>query len=108
MPLTILARRAGTEALVLEMAMRGPGQIDELARIAEPDVGCIVNVGPVHLEQLGSVEAVAAAKAELIAGTRPARDRRGARRTSRCSTPHIRSDIATITLRPGRRRPPAR
>ena len=47
--------------------MRGAGQIAELAAIAEPDVGVIVNVGPAHLELLGSVEAIAAAKAELIA-----------------------------------------
>jgi UDP-N-acetylmuramoyl-tripeptide--D-alanyl-D-alanine ligase len=57
--------------LVLEMAMRGPGQIAELAAIAEPDVGVIVNVGPVHLELLGSLEAIAAAKAELLADLRP-------------------------------------
>ena len=60
-----------TRALVLEMAMRGPGQIAELTAIAEPDVGVIVNVGPAHLELLGSLEAIAAAKAELIAGLRP-------------------------------------
>lgn len=65
-PLTILGAPPGTEALVLEMAMRGPEQIAELAEIAEPDVGIIVNIGPVHLELLGSIEAIAAAKAELI------------------------------------------
>jgi UDP-N-acetylmuramoyl-tripeptide--D-alanyl-D-alanine ligase len=66
LPLTILEAGRGTEALVLEMAMRGEGQIAELVAIAEPDVGVIVNVGPVHLELLGTVERVAAAKAELI------------------------------------------
>jgi UDP-N-acetylmuramoyl-tripeptide--D-alanyl-D-alanine ligase len=70
LPLTILGAPAGTEVLVLEMAMRGAGQIAELARIAEPDVGVIVNVGPVHLELLGSIEAIAATKAELLAGLR--------------------------------------
>jgi UDP-N-acetylmuramoyl-tripeptide--D-alanyl-D-alanine ligase len=65
-PLSILAAERGTEALVLEMAMRGEGQIAELVAIADPDVGVIVNVGPVHLELLGTVERVAAAKAELI------------------------------------------
>ncbi|MEA2222305.1 MAG: UDP-N-acetylmuramoyl-tripeptide--D-alanyl-D-alanine ligase, partial [Solirubrobacteraceae bacterium] len=59
LPLSILAASAGTEVLVLEMAMRGTGQIAELAAIAEPDVGVIVNVGPVHLELLGSLEAIA-------------------------------------------------
>ncbi|UGS35746.1 UDP-N-acetylmuramoyl-tripeptide--D-alanyl-D-alanine ligase [Capillimicrobium parvum] len=69
-PLTILSAPADTEVLVLEMAMRGLGQIAELAAIAEPDVGVIVNIGPVHLELLGSITAIAAAKAELIAGLR--------------------------------------
>ncbi len=66
LPLSILEAGPGTEALVLEMAMRGENQIAELVAIAEPQVGMIVNVGPVHLELLGSVERVAAAKAELI------------------------------------------
>ena len=68
LPLAILEAPRGTEVLVLELAMRGAGQIAELTAIAEPDVGVIVNVGPVHLEILGSVEAIAAAKAELLAG----------------------------------------
>jgi UDP-N-acetylmuramoyl-tripeptide--D-alanyl-D-alanine ligase len=71
LPLEILGAPAGTEVLVLEMAMRGPGQIAELAGIAEPDVGVIVSIGPVHLELLGTVEAIAATKAELIAGLPP-------------------------------------
>ena len=66
LPLAILEAPPGTEVLVLELAMRGPGQIAELTAIARPDVGIIVNVGPVHLELLGSLEAVAAAKAELL------------------------------------------
>jgi UDP-N-acetylmuramoyl-tripeptide--D-alanyl-D-alanine ligase len=68
LPLTVLSAPAGTEVLVLEMAMRGAGQIADLAAIAEPDVGVVVNVGPVHLELLGSIEAIAATKAELLAG----------------------------------------
>jgi UDP-N-acetylmuramoyl-tripeptide--D-alanyl-D-alanine ligase len=71
LPLTILGAPEGTEVLVLEMAMRGVGQIAELVAIAEPDVGIITNVGPVHLELLGSMEAVAAAKAELMRDLRP-------------------------------------
>jgi UDP-N-acetylmuramoyl-tripeptide--D-alanyl-D-alanine ligase len=66
LPLTILEAPDDTERLVLEMAMRGPGQIAELARIAEPDAAIITNVGPVHVELLGSVEAIAAAKAEVL------------------------------------------
>ncbi len=67
LPLTVLEAPAETEFLVLEMAMRGHGQIAELAAIAEPEVAVITNVGPVHIELLGSVGAVAAAKAELLA-----------------------------------------
>jgi len=71
MPLTILEAPDDTEALVLEMAMRGKGQIAELAAIAEPEVAVITNVGPVHVELLGSVEAIAAAKAEILDGLPP-------------------------------------
>jgi UDP-N-acetylmuramoyl-tripeptide--D-alanyl-D-alanine ligase len=67
LPLTVLDAPEGTDVLVLEMAMRGPGQIAELAAIAEPEVAVITNVGPVHVELLGSVEAIAAAKAEVLA-----------------------------------------
>jgi UDP-N-acetylmuramoyl-tripeptide--D-alanyl-D-alanine ligase len=67
LPLTLLEAPPDTELLVLEMAMRGPGQIAELAAIAEPRIGVITNVGPVHVELLGSIEAVAAAKAEILA-----------------------------------------
>ncbi|MFM8527846.1 MAG: UDP-N-acetylmuramoyl-tripeptide--D-alanyl-D-alanine ligase, partial [bacterium] len=67
-PLTILEAPADTEFLICEMGMRGAGQITELCEIAEPDVGVVTNVGPVHLELLGSIEAIAAAKAEMLAG----------------------------------------
>jgi UDP-N-acetylmuramoyl-tripeptide--D-alanyl-D-alanine ligase len=100
LPLTILEAGRGTEALVLEMAMRGEGQIAELAEIAEPDVGVIVNVGPVHLEILGTVERVAAAKAELIRDLRP-----GAACVVPASEPlleaHLRDDLDTWTFGPG-------
>jgi UDP-N-acetylmuramoyl-tripeptide--D-alanyl-D-alanine ligase len=71
LPLAILAAPEETEILILEMGMRGVGQIAELAAIAAPDVAVITNVGPVHVELLGSVEAIAAAKAEIIDGLRP-------------------------------------
>jgi UDP-N-acetylmuramoyl-tripeptide--D-alanyl-D-alanine ligase len=67
LPLTVLGAPDDADLLVLEMAMRGPGQIAELAAIAEPEVAVITNVGPVHVELLGSVEAIAAAKAEILA-----------------------------------------
>ena len=51
--------------------MRGRGQIAELAAIAEPEVAVITNVGPVHVELLGSVEAIAAAKAEVLGALPP-------------------------------------
>ncbi len=65
-PLTLLEVERSTEVAVVEMAMRGTGQIRELARVAEPDVGVITNVAPVHLELVGTIRDVAAAKAELI------------------------------------------
>jgi UDP-N-acetylmuramoyl-tripeptide--D-alanyl-D-alanine ligase len=71
LPLTVLEAPDDTELLVLEMAMRGPGQIAELAAVAEPDVAVITNVGPVHVELLGSVEAIAAAKAEVLDSLHP-------------------------------------
>ncbi|HST34372.1 MAG TPA: UDP-N-acetylmuramoyl-tripeptide--D-alanyl-D-alanine ligase [Solirubrobacteraceae bacterium] len=97
LPLALLAAPADTEVLVLEMAMRGAGQIAELTAIAEPDVGVIVNVGPVHLGLLGSLEAIAAAKAELIAGLAsgstvvvPVEDP--------LLAPHLRADLKTISF----------
>jgi len=67
-PLTILNAHAGSPAMVLEMGMRGSGQIAELCELGEPDVGVVTNVGPVHLELLGSIEAIAATKAEMLSG----------------------------------------
>jgi UDP-N-acetylmuramoyl-tripeptide--D-alanyl-D-alanine ligase len=100
LPLTILGAPAGTEALVLEMAMRGSGQIAELTAIAEPDVGVIVNVGPVHLELLGSLEAIAAAKAELLVDLRP-----GATAVLPAAEPlldaHLRDDLRIVTFGAG-------
>jgi UDP-N-acetylmuramoyl-tripeptide--D-alanyl-D-alanine ligase len=100
LPLAVLAAPPGTEALVLELAMRGPGQIAELVAIAEPDVGVIVNVGPVHLGLLGSLEAIAAAKAELIAGMAP-----GATVVTPAGeallAPHLRSDLHSVTFGEG-------
>ncbi len=99
LPLALLAAPAGTEVLVLEMAMRGPGQIAELTAIAEPDVGVIVNVGPAHLELLGSLEAIAAAKAELIAGLAPGATRRDPGRRAAARSRTCAPTCSTITLR---------
>jgi UDP-N-acetylmuramoyl-tripeptide--D-alanyl-D-alanine ligase len=100
LPLEILAAPFGTEVLVLEMAMRGRGQIAELARIAEPDVGVIVSVGPVHLELLGTVEAIAAAKAELLEGL-PAGGCAIVPAGEGLLEPHLRSDVRTVTFGAG-------
>lgn len=70
LPLEVLSAPEGTEVLVLELAMRARGQIAELTAICEPDVGVITNIGPVHLEQLGSLAGVAKAKGELLEGMR--------------------------------------
>lgn len=70
-PLSLLSLPDGLDVAVVEMGMRGPGQIALLATLAPPDVACITSVGPVHLELLGTVERIAAAKSELIAALRP-------------------------------------
>jgi UDP-N-acetylmuramoyl-tripeptide--D-alanyl-D-alanine ligase len=100
LPLEILNAPAETEVLVLEMGMRGAGQIAELARIAEPDVGVIVSIGPVHLELLGSVEAIAAAKAELIAGL-PVGATAVVPAGERLLEPHLRDDVTIVTFGDG-------
>ncbi|HEU5245308.1 MAG TPA: UDP-N-acetylmuramoyl-tripeptide--D-alanyl-D-alanine ligase [Gaiellaceae bacterium] len=66
LPLTLCLVEPDTEVLVTEMAMRGVGQIRDLARIARPHLGVITSIAPVHLEQLGSLENIARAKAELL------------------------------------------
>ena len=65
LPLTLFRLGAEHTHAVLEMGMYAAGEIARLAQIAGPDVGVITNVGPVHLERLGSVDAIARAKAEL-------------------------------------------
>lgn len=67
-PLSILGLPESTEVAVIEMGMRGTGQIAELAALAPPDVAVVTAVGPVHLELLGTVQAIAAAKAEIFSG----------------------------------------
>jgi UDP-N-acetylmuramoyl-tripeptide--D-alanyl-D-alanine ligase len=65
-PLTICRIEPDTEVCISELGMRGLGQIAWLASFVKPDVGVITNVGPVHLELVGTVDNVAKAKAELI------------------------------------------
>lgn len=67
MPLTICQLEEDTNAMVVEMGMRGLGQIDFLCKIAEPQYGLITNIGKTHCELLGSQENIAQAKCELLA-----------------------------------------
>jgi UDP-N-acetylmuramoyl-tripeptide--D-alanyl-D-alanine ligase len=70
-PLTLCRIEPDTEVCILELAMRGFGQIADLCAIARPDIGLVTNVGPVHLELVGSLEGVRRAKGELIAALPP-------------------------------------
>lgn len=100
LPLTVLQAPVETQVLVLEMAMRGLGQIAELCEIAEPNVGAITNVGPVHLELLGTLDAIAAAKAEVLAGV-VAGGTAVVPADAEALEPHLADDIPTLTFGPG-------
>jgi murE/murF fusion protein len=67
-PLTLLRLRPGQRFAVIEMGMSARGEIAYLTSLARPDVGIITNVGSAHLEMLGSLDNVAAAKGELFVG----------------------------------------
>jgi UDP-N-acetylmuramoyl-tripeptide--D-alanyl-D-alanine ligase len=107
MPLALLSAPRDTEVLVMEMAMRGAGQITQLCEIAEPNVAAITNVGPVHLELLGTVEAIAAAKAEILAGLAFGEKRSGAPgravvpEAEEALEPHLHDSLLTFTFGPG-------
>jgi UDP-N-acetylmuramoyl-tripeptide--D-alanyl-D-alanine ligase len=102
LPLAILSAPGApeTELVVLEMAMRGMGQIAELCEIAEPDVGAITNIGPVHLELLGTLEAIVEAKAELLRGLRE-RGRAVVPADAEALEPHLNDRLTTIAFGPG-------
>ncbi len=67
LPTTLLNTPDGTEVLVLEMGMRGHGEIAELCAIARPSIGVVTRVAEAHSDRVGGIEGVARAKAELIA-----------------------------------------
>ncbi len=67
-PKTILSMSANTEVLILEMGMRGLGEIELLSKIAEPNIAIITNIGTAHIERLGSVENIRKAKLEILTG----------------------------------------
>jgi UDP-N-acetylmuramoyl-tripeptide--D-alanyl-D-alanine ligase len=71
LPLTLLKLTNQHQRAVLEMGMYALGEIRTLCEIARPEIGVVTNVGPVHLERLGSMEAIAAAKAELLESLPP-------------------------------------
>lgn len=70
-PLTVFRADDETAYLVLEFAMRGRGQIAWLADAAQPRVGAVTNIDAVHAELLGTVDAIAEAKSELVAALPP-------------------------------------
>jgi UDP-N-acetylmuramoyl-tripeptide--D-alanyl-D-alanine ligase len=70
-PLTLCRLEPDTEVCILELAMRGFGQIAALCKIARPEIGVVTNVGPVHLELVDSLEGVQRAKGELIEALPP-------------------------------------
>lgn len=71
LPLSLLNFPDSAEFLVLELAMRGLGEIGELAEIAEPEVGVVTSIGLTHYERLGSQKRIAQAKAELLKSLPP-------------------------------------
>src|SRR5438105_3243751 len=70
-PMTIFQMDPRDRALVVEYAMSRAGEIRELARVAPPTIGVVLNVGLAHVGLLGSIDAVAAAKRELVEGLAP-------------------------------------
>jgi UDP-N-acetylmuramoyl-tripeptide--D-alanyl-D-alanine ligase len=72
LPLTLLHLTAEHEQVVLEMGMYDLGEIAQLVEISLPQVGIVTNVGPTHLERLGTMERIAQAKAELPRALPPA------------------------------------
>ena len=113
LPVTILNAPDDTEVLVLEMGMRGFGEIARLCEVARPDIGVVTTVGHSHTERVGGIEGVAIAKRELVealpaAGTavlergRPSRDGDG--RPHRGDRRHLRTIGRRAHRRPDTRR----
>lgn len=103
LPITILNAPLETEVLVLEMGMRGFGQIADLCRIARPSIGLVTRIGEAHTELVGGIDGVAEAKGELIEALPPqgvailnADDERVRALTSRSVAP-----VLTYGERPG-------
>ena len=74
LPLTLLRLTPDHQRVVLEMGMYAPGEITRLCDLARPRIGVVTNVGPTHLERLGSIERIAQAKSELPQALPPAEE----------------------------------
>jgi UDP-N-acetylmuramoyl-tripeptide--D-alanyl-D-alanine ligase len=72
LPLTLAHLTDEHERVVLEMGMYDVGEISDLARIAQPQVGVVTIIGPVHLERAGTIERIVEAKTELVEALPPA------------------------------------
>ena len=68
LPLTILGLERSHDAMVVEMGMRGLGEIRELTHIARPSIAVITNIGIMHIERLGTQENILKAKLEIVEG----------------------------------------
>ncbi|HEY8369465.1 MAG TPA: UDP-N-acetylmuramoyl-tripeptide--D-alanyl-D-alanine ligase [Thermodesulfobacteriota bacterium] len=95
LPRTLLAMAEGTRVAVLEMGMNRFGEIARLTEIARPDIGVITNVGPVHLERLGTLDGVRRAKLELFRGM-PA----GGTAVVNADDPNLRDGTAGLAVTP--------
>lgn len=71
LPLTLLKLRSFHQWAVLELGMNHPGEIRRLSEICRPDIAVITNIGPAHLEGVGSMDGVVAAKAEVVEHLHP-------------------------------------
>jgi UDP-N-acetylmuramoyl-tripeptide--D-alanyl-D-alanine ligase len=92
-PLTLCRLEPDTEVCILELAMRGFGQIAALCAVARPDIGVITNIGPVHLELVESLDGVRRAKGELVDALPP-----GGTAVVPADFPISRSDLAVVRL----------
>jgi UDP-N-acetylmuramoyl-tripeptide--D-alanyl-D-alanine ligase len=72
LPLTLMHLTSGHEHVVLEMGMYDVGEISDLARIAQPHIGVVTIIGPVHLGRAGTIERIVKAKTELVEALPPA------------------------------------
>ena len=97
-PLTLGRLEPETEICIVEMGMRGFGQIADLCEIVRPHVGVISAVGPVHLELVGSVDGVARSKAELVSALPP--DGIAVVPESADLEPYLRTDIEILRVPP--------